>query len=257
MFKSFGKTDIGLKRKVNQDYFAIGVVDGASWAIVCDGLGGEKAGDVASKTATEIISNYLKQNYRADMTFEEIKSMLIKSFNFANSKIFDMGQENIDYEGMATTAIVSFIVGDYLHIVHVGDSRIYLINNNLVNQLTKDDSLVQALVEKGTLSEDEAKTHPKRNYLTKAVGVEKEIDVYYKSFKISSNNKILMCTDGLYNYLDDQIILDNMNFDYLDKKQMEALTDKFIKLALDGGASDNITVVIMSDNYYNSESSEE
>lgn len=256
MFRSFGKTDIGLNRKVNQDGFKIDQVFNSSWAVVCDGLGGERAGDIASKTAIKIISDYIKNNYRDDMNRDEIKNMLVTSFNLANSTIFDMSQENIDYNGMATTAILSFIVDNYLHIVHVGDSRIYLINDNTVEQLTRDDSLVQALVEKGTISEDEAKNHPKRNYLTKAIGVERDINVYYKSFKILDNHKILMCSDGLYNYLSNEIILDYMNIRNSSKEDMKCLTDKFIKLALDAGGSDNITVVIMFNDYHNCESSE-
>ncbi len=246
MFISIGKTDIGLKRKVNQDYFKIGSTFNSSWAIVCDGLGGEKAGDIASKTATEIIYSYIQQHYKDGMSSEDIKAMLTMSFNLANAKIFDMGKENLNYEGMATTAIVSFIVGDVLHIVHVGDSRIYLVNDEKIEQLTTDDSLVQVLIEKGTLSEEEAKKHPKRNYLIKAIGVEKNIDIYYESFKICKNDKILMCTDGLYNYMDDDVIkymFNNVTF--------FNLTDSFIKLALDGGGSDNVTVVIMFDADYN------
>ena len=194
-------------------------------------------------------TTYVLKTYKKNMTSEEIKNMLISSFNLANVKIYDMGKENIDYEGMATTAILSFIVDDNLHIAHVGDSRIYLINNNQVEQLTKDDSFVQALVEKGTLSEDEAKKHPKRNYLIKAIGVEKDIEIYYASFKIDKEDKILMCTDGLYNYLNEEIMLDNIK-----QKEKNFLIDKFIKIALDGGGSDNITVVIMFDNYYTDES---
>lgn len=255
MFKSVGKTDIGLKRSVNQDCFEIGYTLNASWAIVCDGLGGEKAGDIASKTATKIISEYLKKTYKYNMIPNEIKNMLVTSFNLANSKIFDMGQENVDYEGMATTAILSFIVDDKLYIAHVGDSRIYLISDNKVEQLTKDDSLVQALVEKGTLSEDEAKKHPKRNYLIKAIGVEPNIDIFYDHFNISNNDKILMCTDGLYNYLNDDFVLDNLGNESLLSERSEVVIDRLIKLALDCGGSDNITAVIMFNNYYNDESS--
>ena len=255
MFKSIGKTDIGLKRKINQDYFKLGKTFNASWAIVCDGLGGERAGDVASKMATETIADYLEHTYKEGMDLEDIKNMLIKSFNLANSKIFDESQKNIEYSGMATTAILSFIVDNRLHVAHVGDSRIYLISGNKVNQLTKDDSLVQALVEKGKLSESEAKRHPKRNYLIKAIGVERDVDIYYECFDIDEDDKVLMCTDGLYNYLNDEFILENIDVKKLKNDNLDNIINRFIKLALKGGGSDNITVVIMfSNNYYNDES---
>ena len=244
MVKSVGRTNVGLKRKVNQDCFVLNNKFNASWAIVCEGLGGEKAGEVASKKASELINDYVSKNYNSSMNEENIKNMLVMACNIANSEIFDMGKENIEYDGMATTAIVSFIVDGTLHIAHVGDSRIYLIKNENVQQLTKDDSFVQALVESGTLSKDEAKTHPHRNYLTKAIGVEKNIEIYYKSFKISTEDVILMCTDGLYNYLDEKIISQNLK---IKDENADVLVDKFVQLALDGGGSDNITVVIMFD----------
>ncbi len=269
MFQSVGKTDIGLKRNVNQDCFKFGKTLCSSWAIVCDGLGGEKAGDVASKIATQEIYGFIEDNYKTEMSCEEIKNLLVKAFNVANAKIFDISQENKEYTGMATTAIVSFVVDGQLHIAHVGDSRIYLIRDKKVRQLTKDDSLVQVLIEKGTLSEVDAKNHPQKNYLIKALGVEKDIDIYCDFFDISKDDVILMCSDGLHNYLDEQIILKNLDMQLSDVEKLDVqglsteslicekfchVADSFVKLALDSGGNDNITVVIMFDDYYGHES---
>ena len=254
MFKSVGKTDIGLKRNVNQDYFKLGNTSRASWAIVCDGLGGEKAGEVASKLATKEISKHIENYYSSEMSFDDIKKVLVTALNIANSKIFDISQEDKECEGMATTAIVSLIVDGHLHIAHVGDSRIYLVRDGAVDQLTKDDSLVQALIENGTLSEAEAKNHPQRNCLTKAIGVEKDVDVRYNCFEISEKDVILMCSDGLYNYVDEKTILENLGAEKLTAEKCHCLTDKFVNMALDGGGNDNITVVIMFDDYYGHES---
>jgi len=245
MFISLGKTDIGLKRQVNQDYFSIGTIYDASWTIVCDGLGGEKAGDIASKIATKVIEHHIVNNYQTGMNSSEIKNMLSMSFNLANSKIFDMARENKNYERMATTAIISFVVGYSLYVAHVGDSRIYIIEDENIIQLTKDDSLVQVLVEKGTLSKDEAKKHPQRNYLIKAIGIKKEIDVNCQNINIKPDNLILMCTDGLYNYADENIIKE-----MVDEISPNDLPDRFIELALNNGGCDNITAVVMFDPDY-------
>lgn len=242
MFTSIGKTDIGLKRKINQDCFEIGTIYNASWSIVCDGLGGEKAGDIASKIAVETICSHIRKTYRENMPAIDIKNMLSMCINLANARIYDMGKDNEDFQGMATTAVISLIADDILHIAHVGDSRAYLVEGDSVTRLTKDHSLAQILLEKGTLSEDEAKTHPKRNYLTKALGVEKHINMDYNFYNISSESIVLICTDGLYVYYDEEHIKN-----VFENNLIGDVCDKFVDIAIDGGGCDNITVVVMFD----------
>ncbi len=236
----FGKTDIGLKREINQDAFDCREFDGAQLCVVCDGMGGGKAGNVASKMATDTICDKIQSGFSDKMKPNTIRNLMVTSVNIANNMVYDKAKSDPDFEGMGTTVVAVMIYGGYAYIAHVGDSRAYLYYNGKLDQVTKDHSVVQHLIDIGQITEEMAKNHPDKNIITRAVGVEELVKCDYVDFKLPENSKILICTDGLSNYCDKEFMLGVL------KKQLasEQICDELIKKAYDGGASDNITVAV-------------
>ena len=238
----FGKSDPGRVRITNQDTFAIKELSQQTcYAIICDGMGGVKGGDVASRLAVETVSELLEKNYRPKMNLNAVKSMLTTAITHANVKIHQTAKENPDYAGMGTTIIVFFVMDSTAFIAHVGDSRAYVINGMYVFQLTRDHTMVQALVDQGKLSASEAKAHPEKNIITRALGVHASVDIDYMETKLSPDDVILLCTDGLYSYVEPEEIKEICL-----KEGVENATDMLIELANKRGGSDNITVVALA-----------
>ena len=184
--KLFGKTDIGLVRETNQDAFSFGSFDdGNCWAVVCDGMGGVSGGQVASEICVEKVSEAIKRSYRKGITVSSAKNLLTTAINAANSAVFKEAQENIELKGMGTTVVAVLVLGSIAVVAHVGDSRAYLINDE-INQITKDHSFVQLLIDTGKITEEEAKVHPDRNVITRAVGIEHVVDVEIDIVDINS-----------------------------------------------------------------------
>ncbi len=241
MVHIFAKTDKGKVRNINQDAFYINTLsDGAALAVVCDGMGGASAGDIASKTAVEIISQYILNAYNPSMTSDDITRLLNNAISSANLEVFTLSQKNEQLNGMGTTAVVAVVNETQAIICNVGDSRAYLIGDEFV-QITRDHSVVQSLVESGKLSPEQARIHPEKNVITRALGVEENVltDIY--NIDIGQNDKLLLCTDGLSNYADADCILRIVNNNALDK-----VTDLLIKEANLGGGRDNITAAVIS-----------
>ena len=237
--KLFGKTDIGLVRETNQDAFSFGSFDdGNCWAVVCDGMGGVSGGQVASEICVEKVSEAIKRSYRKGITVSSAKNLLTTAINAANSAVFKEAQENIELKGMGTTVVAVLVLGSIAVVAHVGDSRAYLINDE-INQITKDHSYVQLLIDTGKITEEEAKVHPDRNVITRAVGIEHVVDVEIDIVDINDNDKLLICTDGLNGYVPDADILKII------KEYGDSSTEKLVKTANDAGGRDNVTVVML------------
>lgn len=237
----FAKTDRGKVRSINQDAFYINTLsDGAVLAVVCDGMGGASAGDIASKTAVEIISQYVLNAYNPSMTSDDITRLIDNAISSANLEVFTLSQKDEQLSGMGTTAVVAVVRETQAIICNVGDSRAYMVNDNLV-QITRDHSVVQSLVESGKLSPEEARVHPEKNVITRALGVEENVLTDSYCIDIGENDKLLLCTDGLSNYADADSILHIVNDNVLDK-----ITDLLIKEANLGGGRDNITAAVIS-----------
>lgn len=235
------KTDKGKVRATNQDSVYINTLSGgAAFAIVCDGMGGANAGDVASKTAVEIISNYVTNSYSPVMNSDETVKLITNAVMSANIEIFDMSQKNDSLKGMGTTAVIAVARDDYAVICNVGDSRAYLVNGEL-KQITRDHSMVQSLVESGKLLPEQAVNHPEKNVITRALGVEENViaDSYVIDF--NDGDKILLCTDGMSNFVSGETILKTVKDNEIDKA-----TDLLIDEANYGGGKDNITVALIS-----------
>lgn len=237
----FSKTDIGKVRSINQDAYAASILpDGSAFAVVCDGMGGANAGDVASKLAAETISQYVTNAYTPNMNSDDILKLLNNAVVSANIEVFTLSEKESQLNGMGTT-VVAIIAGNrQAFICNVGDSRAYVIGDDL-KQITRDHSVVQNLVESGKLSPEEARVHPKKNVITRALGVEENVlsDTYSVTFE--EKDIILLCTDGLSNYVDDKKI-----FDIVKNNSIDKITDLLILEANNGGGRDNITATVIS-----------
>jgi len=234
------KTDKGLKRLSNQDSFiAEKLNDTCAFAIVCDGMGGANAGNVASETATKIISSYIKRSFNKKMNSNSIALMLQSAVKSANIEIYDMAKKNPSLDGMGTTVVAAVIVDDKAIICNVGDSRAYLISK-VITQITRDHSIVQSLVESGKLTPQEAKVHPNKNVITRAIGVEEVISSDFYEISISEGNTILLCTDGLTNFVETSQILKAF------KENNPQVTETLVDMANKNGGGDNITAVAIT-----------
>lgn len=234
-------TDVGAVRKINQDVCDCGSFSSDSvWGIVCDGMGGASAGDVASKLAVDTIRAHIMGNYHADMSSGNLKAMLLNAVTSANTAIYEASRQNTELIGMGTTAVVMVAAKGTLHIAHVGDSRAYIQNEEGLVQLTTDHSFVQNLVDFGQITEEEARVHPKRNIITRAVGVHETVRCDYISTEFSPGDTVIACSDGLTNYVSNQVIEQHIH-DYSGRKLIDAL----IADAIEAGGGDNITALVI------------
>ncbi len=240
--KVYSASDIGLIRSSNQDCCKTGSFsDSSVWAVVCDGMGGANGGCTASSVATESISQRLLEMYRPDMTDEEIRELMEVSVSEANLRVYDMAQNDMSLNGMGTTVVCAVLRGDRLHIVHAGDSRAYLYKNDSVTRLTTDHSVVQELIAAGQITEEQARTHPNRNIITRALGVEPFLTTDYNTAEFTGGCVLMICTDGLSGYFTDDDICG-----FIRSTPDEELTEKLINAAKSQGGSDNITVAVIS-----------
>ena len=240
--KLYSQSDIGLRRNSNQDYCMTGYFpDGSAWAIVCDGMGGANGGSTASRVATETIAETLSGGYRENMERQEIGSLMKLAIEYANKAVYEMSQHIQGLDGMGTTVVCAIAKDNWLHVVHAGDSRAYLCTNDSVRQITTDHSIVQELVQAGTITPEEARIHPNRNLITRALGTEPVLRTDYNTVEFKNGAKVILCTDGLSNYITDKGLLD-----FIRNNQCDKLTDMLIEKAKELGGSDNITVAIIS-----------
>ena len=241
--KIVAKTDKGFVRDTNQDAYAVGEFsDEVVWAVVCDGMGGAAGGNIASALAVKVIGEKINASYRENMRDASIKNMLDSALTAANIEVYDFAEARSEYKGMGTTVVCAIVRDRQAYIAHAGDSRAYVINNGNVHQITTDHSLVQDLVNKGKITLEEAEHHPNKNLITRAVGVDKEIEIDFCQIDLEENDILLLCTDGLSNYVSNSEIVDLMS----DGKHY-AFADRLVKKANNNGGGDNITVVIISE----------
>ena len=235
-------TDIGLKRDENQDavrceYFGHNIL-----AVVCDGMGGERAGKEASSIAIEEFFQRFSAGYSENLSDEDIRKLLISSISAANSVIYTRARLDFKNFGMGTTCVAAFVNKKSAFIVNVGDSRAYLITDSGIDQITTDHNVAAMLYEQGKITEAEMQVHPQKHMLVRAVGVEKT--VLADTFILDYEDKIslLLCSDGLSGYCcDDEI------YDVIANSSLDNVTDDLIKLALEKGGRDNVTVAVISD----------
>lgn len=237
----FSKTDRGRVRTDNQDaYFAGKITDDAVFAVVCDGMGGANAGNVASELAVRHISEYVMRSYRSSMDMTDTEKTLKNAIVSANISLYDKAVNNAELAGMGTTTVAAFVKDGAAVIAHVGDSRIYLINGE-IKQLTRDHSVVQSLIESGKITPEDAKVHPRKNVITRALGAEEDVAVDSDCLALSDGDTLLLCSDGLTNFLDDKDILK-----VFQNNDISAVAERLVETANENGGGDNITVVTVT-----------
>lgn len=235
-----GKTDRGKVRRTNQDDFAQGKLLGeASYAVVCDGMGGANGGNIASSTAVGIISDAILNGYSPTLDINGIKTLLADSINKANTAVYEMARKDPSLFGMGTTVVVCVAANSGVIIAHAGDSRAYLIKNG-IKLLTRDHSIVQDMVENGKITPEEALVHPQKNIITRALGVEESLQIDFCFTELDSGATVLLCTDGLTNLVSDDTIESMVN-----NNEPEKCIEKLVNLANQNGGNDNITVVVI------------
>lgn len=234
------KTDIGRMRDINQDAYYISSHEEHPLFIIADGMGGHKAGEIASKMAVEIISSNLEKDLkRLELDDSGIKDKIECSISKANEKIYEKALEEEKFSGMGTTVTLAYKNNEKIFIGHVGDSRAYLFRKGVLSQITKDHSLVEELIRNGSISKEEAKLHPQRNIITRAVGTSKEIEADLIVQENLKGDILLLCTDGLTNMLMDDEIEEYL----LVNEDMQKVCDELVRLSNEKGGYDNITVL--------------
>lgn len=236
------RTAIGKRRKDNED--SVGIFtnqQGVKLAIIADGIGGNQGGDVASEMAvTHIGHSFTATNAK---TIDETKNWLQKQISSENQDIRNRSEQYLDLKGMGTTVVLAVIFNQTVLIGNIGDSRGYLLRDHIFSQVTEDHSLVNELVKRGELSKQAARVHPKKNVITRSLGIEKAVQIDTHYLELTDNDMLLLCSDGLTDMLnDDQIqkVLEN-------DSAVGQKCDQLIQLANDAGGLDNISVILIDD----------
>ena len=238
----FGKSDIGRRRSSNQDDYAFGRLgSSAVWAAVCDGMGGANGGNVASAMAVREISRHIESDYREGCKPNSIKTLLQSAVYTANAEIYEEARKNEALAGMGTTVVAAGVADKLACIAHVGDSRAYLIHEDAICQITRDHSVVQEMVEAGQITQEEARAHPNKNVITRALGIVPEIAIDYSEVTLQRGDALILCTDGLSNQMEADEIKNIV------KAGVEDACARLVTQANARGGPDNITVVLLSD----------
>ena len=218
--KIVAKTDKGLVRDNNQDSYAVGELPGeVAWAVVCDSMGGAAGGNIASALAVKVISDKINTSYNQNMRDSSIKNLLDSAITAANIEVYDMADAHSELKGMGTTVVCAIVRDNTAFIAHAGDSRAYIAKNNELTQITTDHSLVQDLVNLGKITQEEAENHPKKNLITRAVGVDKQIQIDFVQTDFGDDEVLILCTDGLTNYISSDEMLHDISDGHLGKSR--------------------------------------
>ncbi len=239
MQTSVAMTDIGRRRRINQDYvFASDEPVGnlPNLYIVADGMGGHRAGDLASSYAVEKVVEAVRRCQDARPAL-----ILQKSIRFANYQLYRMAVENEEYHGMGTTLVALSICGDEALAVNIGDSRLYEVTYGGIRQISQDHSLVAELVRKGELSPSEARNHPDKNIITRALGIQEETEMDLFPFHVERGSRYLLCSDGLSNMVEDAELCRLIQGDHA----LYEIGGRLILEANKNGGTDNIAVVLV------------
>lgn len=239
MLKTFSITNIGKKRKLNQDYVysserSVGRLD--NLFLVADGMGGHNAGDYASRITVETMVEKI-----ADSKEEMPERIFEEAITAANTLVRNQAAQVPELEGMGTTVVAATCRGNVLSVANVGDSRLYITNGRKIQQVTRDHSWVEEMVQRGGLGRDEARNHPDKNIITRAIGAEESVKVDFFTVRLEEGDKILMCTDGLTNMLEDEeirMILEGA-------RDLVEQAGELVEAANEHGGRDNISVILI------------
>ncbi|WP_018756537.1 Stp1/IreP family PP2C-type Ser/Thr phosphatase [Paenibacillus terrigena] len=236
------RSDVGRVRTVNEDLSWVQALDsGVTLAIVADGMGGHQAGDTASRLAVETVSQQLL-SLRSGLSAEELGDALAAAILRANRVIYELASQDRKYHNMGTTIVAVLLDGLKGMIGHIGDSRVYKINEDVIEQLTEDHSLVNELVKKGQISSEEAQHHPMKNVVTRALGTDPHVSVELIPVALTEHDTLMLCSDGLSNRVTEDEMKRTVN---TVQDSLAARADQLLQLALQAGGEDNITVVLL------------
>lgn len=236
--KSYSVTDVGQKRQVNQDYVYASeepVGNLPNLFVVADGMGGHNAGDFASSFAVQTLVHTIQE----DENQNPIK-IIRNAVEEANRKVLEESKLHVEMSGMGTTMVLFTIIDDYAYVANVGDSRLYLIEDQIL-QITKDHSLVQEMVRRGLITKEEAREHPDKNIITRVLGIGPEVEVDFFDIHLKDNSTLLLCSDGLSNMVSDEDIWRIINT----SRELKEAGMRLVSLANENGGKDNIAVVLV------------
>ena len=240
--RAWGKTDIGLVRRENQDAFCVDLMQDEETAIcvVCDGMGGANAGGVASIIAARTFSDAVRDGISHGMSRAALEALVRTAVSRANEDVWRQAEGNPECEGMGTTLVAAVICGELAAIANVGDSRAYLICEEGIQRVTRDHSIVEDLITSGNLTREQARTHPEKNIITRALGTppEVECDIYWQ--ELQPGKLLLLCSDGLSNMVEEQEML----YETMHGGNREDACRRLIDIANSRGGRDNITVLL-------------
>ena len=235
-----GSTHIGKVREKNEDHFTI--IDEGAYPyalILADGMGGHRKGELASQIAVDHVAESFREDRQKELDPETMAEQLIQSIENANVKVYLASKEDEDNRGMGTTLTMAVIMKKHIVLAHVGDCRAYLYRDGVLVQMTADHTLVQEMVAAGSLSPDETANHPRRNVLTRALGIPEYIQPDHLIMPREKGDRLLLSSDGLHGYVSDQVIETCIK----KEKDPELLVQKLLDTALDAGGEDNVTVL--------------
>jgi len=249
MLESFGRTDVGRRRKLNEDNYL--VAPEPNLYAVCDGMGGHNAGEVASQMAIETLASFIERShkekeitwpYGLDVNLSYDGNRLKTAIKLANKKVFRAADNREEYTGMGTTVVAVLVSGDVMTVGSAGDSRCYLLRGGQLTQVTKDDSWVSAALGEGILNSDEIERHPLRNVITKAVGAKETIELDVVEQKFQPGDVVIICSDGLHAMISDdeiQRLLTPV------PETLEEAAGRLVDAANEAGGKDNVSVVLL------------
>ena len=241
--QSWGLTDKGCVRKMNQDAYEIRQLDrNTLLCVVCDGMGGAKSGNIASSLAVDVFSQEIQRTWTPNMEWDKADQIMKSAVKLANFTVYDQARQFEEFDGMGTTLVAAFIRGRQVSFVNVGDSRAYIINQKGIIQVTRDHSVVQLMVDRGELTSEMAKNYPGKNLITRAVGTESMVSCDVFRRELSKGDYLLLCSDGLSNMMDDQEIL----FEVVHGVKKERCCKRLLDIAMSRGCPDNVTCVLVS-----------
>ena len=232
-----GKTDIGKVRDNNEDSFVAETMNDIAFSVVCDGMGGAEGGEIASEIAVDTILSQVTNSYSPKMKDTAVERMLISALTAANLKIYEYSVNN-NLQGMGTTAVAAILRKSSLNIAYAGDSRAYLVSDN-IEQITTDHTYLQELYKMDKITKEQMESDPRKNIITRALGVSEEIEVDTIQRDIDDKDIVLLCSDGLTNCLSDEAI-----FEICKTQPFEKIADVLIDKANENGGTDNVTVSV-------------
>jgi protein phosphatase len=252
MIEAYGRTDVGRRRKINEDSYLVSPE--TSLYAVCDGMGGHNAGEVASKMAIETISSFVERSavekeitwpwgLDANVSFDA--NRLKTAIRLANARVYQAADNREELTGMGTTVVALLVSPDLVTIGSAGDSRCYLVRSGELSQLTRDDSWVSAALGEGILNSDDVEHHPLRNVITKAVGARDTIDLEVVEHDLRPGDLLMLCSDGLHSMINDQEIKRIL---IPVPESLEEASARLIDAANEAGGRDNVSVVLLRRN---------